>query len=372
MRCFSSSAAAYLLTLNYGLFFSKRAFLYDSHYLLLIFLGGDFVGGKIRLKPWEQAEKQTSVWDAFVDGANGGNFFHKISFLEYHKGKFVDKEHHLAFFKGEELFGVMPMAIFEEEGRRVLRSPYGASYGGPLFKKMLTYSESNAIADLLLEMFDSIDIDRAVLTFPIPPLYRDYSEVFLLSLYEHGFKCTNRDISCGVPLQPPVEEIVKRFDSRARNMARKATANNIQKFRHAALEVFWPVLLKTYEKHQRQPTHSLEELTWLMERFPQEIYCDVALYDDIPVAGICFFAANKRVNSSFYLASDPQYRQLQALSLLIAEGLQESARQGYDYFDFGTSSVNMRGRPNSFLFKESFGAGGYFRDTYEWRRTWSQ
>jgi hypothetical protein len=317
---------------------------------------------------WNDIGKAKSVWDAFVDGANGGNFFHKISFLEYHKGKFVDKEHHLAFFKGEELFGVMPMAIFEEEGRRVLRSPYGASYGGPLFKKRLTYSESSAIADLLLEMFDSMVIDRAVLTFPIPPLYRVYSEVFLLSLYEHGFECINRDISCVVPLNLPAENMIDVLDRSARNHVRKARKSSISIVHHAGADLFGTVLEKTFEKHQARPTHTIEELHWLMERFPQEISCDVAFYNDIPVAGICFFAVNKRVNSSFYLASDPQYRQLQALSLLIAEGLQESARQGYGYFDFGTSSVNMEGRPSSFEFKESFGATGFFRNTLVWSR----
>ena len=55
------------------------------------------------------------------------------------------------------------------------------------------------------------------------------------------------------------------------------------------------------------------------------------------------------------------------MSLIVYDTILKAKEDGFKYFDFGTSSVNMKGRENIFRFKESFGAIGVFRHTYYWR-----
>jgi hypothetical protein len=304
-------------------------------------------------------------WDSLVENSNGGTIFHRLEFLQYHGQRFRQHEHQLGWHKGQTLFGIMPMAVFVEEGRLVARSPYGASYGGPVFQRPLSYSESQQVVGSLMEYFAGLEIAACKLTLPIPCCYDKYSETFRLVLLEYGFRCTNRDISSVVCLDTdhPVSETMT---SRARNMARKARKLGVSYTHRGNVLDFWAVMERTFEKHGTSPTHTLEEFQWLCDHLSGRVYVDVAYLDEVPVAGIGFFVINRRVDSSFYLCQDPEFQSTQALSLLIYEALSRCQEGGYSWFDFGTSSIHMQGRENLFRFKESFGAVGWFRDTYFW------
>lgn len=305
-------------------------------------------------------------WDAFVRRADGGTLFHRLGFLAYHGDKFGSVEN-LAWYKGESLFGVMPAAVLREHerGRAILCSPYGASYGGPVFLKPPGYSESCDVVTALVSYLKEKGAHGCRLTLPVSCCYKMYSETFRLVLLENGFRCVNRDISSVVCLAPEnvSDEIMT---SRARNMVRKAKKEGVAIKPHAPLKDFWAVMEKTFEKIKKAPAHTFNEFQWLCRRFPEEIYVDVAYYKDAPVAGIGYFVLNSRVNSSFYLCQDAEFQHLQAQSLLVYEALIESQKKGFRWFDFGTSSAKMKGRENLFRFKESFSAVGLFRETYEW------
>jgi len=124
---------------------------------------------------------------------------------------------------------------------------------------------------------------------------------------------------------------------------------------------------KTFQKHGAKPTHDRRQLQSLIEAFPADIRIHTANIGSTPVAGICCFATNRRVESSFYLCADPQFEESQALSLLIFETLKRARIEDYRYFDFGTSSVNMVGRENIFRFRKVSVRFGQFRTTYEWK-----
>lgn len=321
----------------------------------------------MKIQEYSLSENAQKKWNDFVENSNEGTIFHRLDFLQYHGDKYRQNEKHLVFLKGSTLWGVLSIGIFEQEnGERIARSPYGASYGGPVFMQPLEYEESQQIVAALLEYLTENHIATCTLTLPITCCYRKYSETFRLALMELGFQCTNRDISSVVPLntgRPVDEEMTKR----ARNMSRKAINAGVVRTHQGSVDDFWKVLEKTYEKHGTNSTHSQREFKWLVERIPGRVYADVAYLEGEPIAGIGFFVINQRVNSSFYLCQDPEYQSTQSLSWLISAALMDCEQSGYQWFDFGTSSVNMQGRANIFRFKESFGAIGWFRDTYTWK-----
>jgi len=310
-------------------------------------------------------EKQ---WDNFVENSNNGTIFHKLKFLEYHGRKFKNNESHIVFLKGESLFGVMPMVIFEKDEKKIAKSPYGASYGGFVFNKILNYCDSKEIIKLFIDYAKKLKINEIMITPPINIYHKKYSDTFILLMLEKGFKLVNSDITSIVYLNSNNLES-EEFTSRARNMARmarKARKAGVEIVNKAAIKTFWKIMEKTFTKLGICPTHTLAEFQYLNRIYPDQIYADIAVIDKKPIAGIGYFKINSRVNMSFYLCSDIKYKQTQALSLLIYESLLKSKRQGFKYFDFGTSSANMIGRENIFRFKESFGAVGLFRNTYKW------
>lgn len=156
------------------------------------------------------------------------------------------------------------------------------------------------------------------------------------------------------------------MESRARNMVRKAESLGVTMKTGASLDEFWPLLMKTYQRFEKQPTHSYEELQWLITHLPQRISLDIAYTGNIPVASVCSFNLNHKCKMAFYLASDPEYSHIQGLSKAIYEVLLQSEQQGFTCYDFGTSSDRQIGRENIFNFKESFGALGVFREQYQW------
>ncbi|MBL0310988.1 MAG: hypothetical protein IPP77_15365 [Bacteroidetes bacterium] len=299
-------------------------------------------------------------WNRFVSEANSGTIFHRLDFLQYHQEKFSDKENHLMWMKGEHIFSVMPMAVFNVGEKKIAKSPYGGSFGGIVTNKALSYRDAAKVASTLKSYLIEKEIRECIITPPVSILCRNFSETLNFALLEIGFSFSNSDIASILKLKD-VDLEDNLFTSNARNMARKGRKEGVEIILNAKLEDFWKVLELTYAKHGTKSTHTFEEWSYLSKTFPRNFWCDVAYFEGKPLAGIGHVRINEQTDSSFYLASDPETANKQGLSLLIYETLLNSQRQGFEYFDFGTSSVNMQARANIFQFKESFGANGYFR-----------
>lgn len=313
---------------------------------------------KYRVQP--ASDKHRELWDDFVEAGNGGTIFHRLDFLGYHGKKFRENEHHLTILKGDSLFGVLPAAVFYDQDGVKLRSPYGASYGGPVFRKPLSYSESCFVIQEMLHYMNENGIDRTVLTMPLRTCYREYSETFRFALLENGFRSGNRDISSVVELDETIF-----LTATSRRKCRKALKAGVSVMLNAPLEDFWPLVEETHQRHETNPTHTKTEYALLQKRFPRRIFANVAYLSDQPVAAIGVFATNDRQASSFYICGNDKARECEAQSLVMVKTLQQACEQGFLAFDFGTSSVNMVGRAGVFRFKETFGSTGHFRERFK-------
>lgn len=318
---------------------------------------------KFELKKIERTnERDYKKWKKGLKDFIGSTIFHDPDFLSYHGAKF--EEYHLGVFKGEELFGILPLAIFENENKKDVKSPYGASYGGFIFKAILNYSDSKEIIEKFIEFTKDLNINSIIITPSLPVYHESYSDTFIFALLEQGFSVVNSDITSIVYFNSRDTENTI-FTSRARNMARKARKVNVKFETDCNIDDFWVLMEKTFQKHGTNPTHTKEELAFLQNIFPNDIYFNIAYIDNTPVAGMGVFNINQLCSMSFYLCSDSEFQNTQALTLVVYESILAAQSKGFKYFDFGTSSVNMVGRENIFRFKESFGAVGQFRHTYK-------
>lgn len=318
---------------------------------------------KFELRKIERTnERDYKKWKNGLKDFIGSTIFHDPDFLSYHGVKF--EEYHLGVFKGEELFGILPLAIVENENKKDVKSPYGASYGGFVFKAILNYSDSKEIVKKFIEFIKDLKINSIVITPSLPFYHESYSDTFIFALLEQRFNAVNSDITSIVYLNnSDIENTI--FTSRARNMVRKARKTNVKFEIDCNIDEFWVLMEKTFQKHGVNPTHTKEELAFLQNMFPNDIYFNIAYIDDTPVAGMGVFNINQLCSMSFYLCSDSEFQNTQALTLVVYESILAAQSKGFKYFDFGTSSVNMIGRENIFRFKESFGAVGGFRHTYK-------
>jgi hypothetical protein len=306
-------------------------------------------------------------WDEDVDRAVNGTLFHLRRFLGYHGDRFAGRERFLCLLKGDGLLAQIAVVVAEETAGRHVLSPYGASYGGFALQRYPTFTEACGIVEAFVGWCEREGATRATITPPIAACAALPLDVLSFALLAGGFRSVNRDISSLVWLDPEVA-VDQTVSARARNTARRAGRDGVTVARQADIDAFWRVMDAGFSRHGAVPTHTCDEFRWLCETLPERVYFDVAYCDRDAVAGVAYFAINRLVNSSFYFCQRPDRRELNGLTACVLHGLERSRREGYRWFDFGTSTAGMTARENVFRFKEQFGSVGQFRETFEWSR----
>lgn len=114
------------------------------------------------------------------------------------------------------------------------------------------------------------------------------------------------------------------------------------------------------------PTHRLDELQLLQRRFPQQIVLHEARVEGELLAAALVLDFGRSVHTQ-YLAVSARGRQLDALSLLLAELITQVYAQRH-YFSFGISTEQAGQVLNDGLVeqKERFGARAVVQDFYRW------
>jgi len=185
----------------------------------------------------------------------------------------------------------------------------------------------------------------------------------LYALFRLGAVRYRCDLSAAVDL----DSRGKPSKLRLRNLGKAQGADVRVAFGPRYLEPFWAVLEENLRtKHNAQPVHTLEEITFLQNRFPEQIRCIVGTIDDRLVAGVVLFHS-PRVAHVQYRASTAAGNAVGASTMVMDYATGQSADLGARYFDFGISN-EQEGRilnEGLYRFKSSFGAGGVVHEFYE-------
>ena len=309
-------------------------------------------------------------WNQFIENSNNGTIFHRLDFLSYHGEKFKENEKHLVWRKGGNILAVLPMAIFKENGIRIAKSPYGASWGGFVHSTKIKLSEVFEIVDSLFDFINDNHIDEFYITFPPACYYNFYTNYFEFVLYSKGFTICNRYLTSVVQLPESKDDVWNLIHSKARNSTRKAQ-KLFTYLPDARAKEFYPILVEDKKRHDNASiTHSLNDLIYL-QKLDKQVTFDIAIKKDNSKAGICYFWTNNNCIMTFYMAQDDRALGSNGMNYLIYEGMIQAIKKGIKYIDFGTSLSKFEVENKIFgvaKFKERFGAQGYFRDSYKWTR----
>jgi len=317
----------------------------------------------ISIHPFSDGNITDEIWDEFVRTSDNGTMFHLRTFLSYHpEGRFED--HSLYVLRNEKLFAVLPAIRQQRAEQWILNSHGGASYGGFVYPAQCNIRDAFLMVKSLIEYAKKTGFDGIQLTIP-PMMYAKHLSNYLdFALVKHGFSYLKREISSLVDLRNP-NEILCEFRPEARTALNKARKSGIVIKQTTDYSAYYDILKNNLRmRHGVQPTHSLAELQDLAQRFPNEIVLWGAFLEDRMIAGVCTFAANAQVILAFYISHDEQFQEYRAVNLLFATIMEESAKQGFSYLDFGIFTVNMDPNWGLGRFKENFGSRGIFRDTF--------
>lgn len=309
------------------------------------------------------AADDTASWDEFVWKANNGTIFQTRQFLAYHpEARFVD--HSLSFHKEGKRIAVFPAVDFNENGKRILLSHRGASYGGLVVKDTLPISDSFELVKALVDHAKAAGFDAIDLT-PPPQIYlRRPSNYIDFALVQNGFSYRKREISSVIPLDFSREEILNTFNEGSRRAVRRAQKLGVEVRESEDYAAFYDILKRNLRlRHNVNPTHTLDELLLLKKVFPDRIKLFAAYHEETMVAGVVMFICNPRVVLAFYISHDDDYQQYRGVNVLFYKIVDWGISEGYGFLDFGIFTVNEDPNWGLARFKESFGAQGVFRDS---------
>jgi hypothetical protein len=298
-----------------------------------------------------------ALWDGFIKTAKNATFLFQRDYMDYHSDRFTD--HSLIVSRGAECLAVLP-ANLNREG--VLVSHQGLTFGGLVLQPHATLTDTLEALQALLEFLHLNGVEKLILK-RLPRFYTvlpDDEIDYALFLLESPL--TRRDCALVVPQQGRLP-----FRKGRKSEISKAKRFNIRVVEETNFGPFWNHVLipRLSARYGVKPVHSLEEITLLATRFPQNIRQFSAYCGEQIVAGTTIYETSTVAHAQYSGVTD-EGQKMGALDFLYGWLITERFKDKR-YFDFGISNEQDGRVLNHGLlsWKEAFGGRSCVHDFYE-------
>ena len=297
-------------------------------------------------------------WDGFIKTSKNGTFLLDRNYMDYHSTRFED--HSLMFYRDGRLYAMLPANV--KDG--VLYSHQGLTYGGLVMHEDASAANIATLFGELNALLKDEGISKVVYK-PTPWIYHLLpSEEDLYALFKVcKARVSARDISSTIIFDNRIK-----WHRDRRYGVNKARNNGVSVRRSDDLAAFWHVLdLNLGNKYGVKPVHTVEEMTLLKSRFPDNILLYVAEKDGETLGGTVLYVTNQVIHAQ-YISASPEGKRLRVIDAIYEVILNHDFADFRLYFDFGKSTEDLGTYLNENLIyqKEGFGARGVCYDTYEW------
>lgn len=310
--------------------------------------------GQLIIQAYQNDLKE--AWDAVVAHSVNGTFIHKRDFIEYHGDRF--QECSLIFFLDEQAVAIFPA---ETSSERVF-SYRGLTYAGWIMTERIQGELlSQMIADTLqyfkIKGFQSLEI-RSVPDFFCLGNQAELKRI----LHQLKPQLVHTGIFYATPLPFQVSD-------RGRKWGRKkALSQGLEVIESLDFAGFWTKVLEPHllEKFKNKPVHSLNEISFLKDCFPENIKLVAVYLNEEMIAGTVLFIHAQVVHTQ-YIATNAKGREFRALDLLFDVILNRYNRDKA-YLSLGTSLDARTGKSIAGLvqWKESLGAKRFEVPVFLW------
>ena len=275
--------------------------------------------------------------------------------MDYHSDRFSD--HSLLFFKDSKLLCILPANMREA----ILYSHEGLTFGGII-------SDRDMKVSLMLDVFDALSEHckkegiKEIYYRTIPYIYHSIpTEEDLYALFCHRAELVGRSVSLAIYMSNASQFEINRIRT-----IKKAKEKSLIVKESFDLKFFMKMLEESLmERHSAKPTHSVNELQLLVDRFPNNIKLFASFKGDVMLAGVLMYES-KNVAKVQYVANSQAGRSLGAGDIVF-DYLINQQYKNKKFFDFGTSMLPQGLSLNVGLidYKEGFGARTVVYDSYK-------
>ena len=302
-------------------------------------------------------DKYKVEWDNFIENSKNGTFLLKRDYMEYHKDRFPDNSY-LFFDEKEKLKAVIPGTIKDN----VFYSHRGLTYGGFILTKDSKIEEVIELFDLLNSELEKNKITKVIYKC-IPYIYYSCpSQEDEYALYLLNAKNIFLGISSTIDLQGEFK-----FNKARKSSISKSRRYNLKIEKDEYYSEFWKILEENLQRnHNAKPVHTLNEILYLKEKFPENIKLYTASYENEIIAGVVTYE-DKNIVHIQYISANDFGKEISALDFIFNYLIKEEFKDK-KYFDFGTSVEGDGKYLNKGLIfqKEGFGARGVVYKQFEY------
>ncbi len=296
-------------------------------------------------------------WNSFVSQSKNGVFWFNRNYMDYHSDRFHDNS--LLIYRNNKLLTVLPANRTED----VLYSHQGLTHGGFIMSSNVTATDMINAFDMINEYLRKDGFTKVIYK-PMPSIYHQISaEEDLYALFRNNAQLIGRNISSTIYQDNKIK-----FYRLRKHGVRKAFKNGIIVCESDEYVAFWKILSDNLmNRHGVKPVHTLEEITLLHSRFPDNIKLFIAYRNEIPLGGVLVYVTQKVIHPQ-YCSANSIGKELGALDFLF-DFLINTKYIDVPIFDFGQSTEQMGQYLNEGLIfqKEGFGGRGLVYDIYEYK-----
>ncbi|MBU2919961.1 GNAT family N-acetyltransferase [Winogradskyella psychrotolerans] len=302
---------------------------------------------------YKSSDKET--WNNFVLNSNQNTFLFQREFMDYHSHIFHDFS--LLIYKKQKLIALLPANLVDNS----LYSHQGLTYGSLIYSKKIKTTDYIQVFKSILEFLYQKKITNLILK-ELPAIYlqNQINNPIAYILFKTNAELLRTDLHSVVDLK------YKSYSNSRKEGFKRGIKSKLKVLESQTFELFWnTILIPNLEiKHAVKPVHSIEEITLLKSRFPNNIRQFNVFYKEEIVGGTTIFET-QNVAHCQYISGNVDKNKLGSLDFL-HHHLIENVFKSKKYFNFGTSNINQGQHINEGLlfWKEGFGARSISQEFY--------
>lgn len=298
-------------------------------------------------------------WNEFLKTAKNSMFLFHRNYMEYHKDRFED--HSLMIYDDNKLVALFPATISVDNGKTVLNSHGGLTFGGYITNSSMKQHRMNRIVLSMCDYLREKSINSLIYK-EIPHIYHVIpAEEDEYGIFWHGAKIVKMESSTVIKLNNRIKMPKGRKAQISRAKREGVIVNDSEDYKtYIDLE---NEVLKEY--HNSIAVHTGDELKMLHDRFPGNIRLVAGMHEGKMIAGVVLYIFENTVRTQ-YMAANDTARQIGALDLVVSEVLNQYEGKK-EWFDFGKSTEGNGSYLNEGLISQKEGFGGRTVNYRTWK-----